>query len=111
VYCGSGVASRLLTGAGFEVLGIGAAEALLRRARREAPAWSSNAPTSSAPGCRPPPRWSRSARCCPAAEVAAALRGAGFSVRFRRVYAGERFAPGHYVVEARARPRRGTGAD
>jgi SAM-dependent methyltransferase len=50
-------------------------------------------------------------------EIGAELRGAGFRVRIRRGYAGERFAPGHYVVVARkppsasARPRRGTGAD
>jgi SAM-dependent methyltransferase len=56
-------------------------------------------------------------RLHPPSEIDAGLRRAGFRVRIRRGYAGERFAPGHYVVVARkprsasARPRRGTGAD
>ena len=56
-------------------------------------------------------------RLHPPSEVAARLRQTGFRVRVRRGYAGERFAPGHYVVvarkpsSARSRPRRGTGAD
>jgi SAM-dependent methyltransferase len=53
----------------------------------------------------------------PPSDIGARLRRAGFTVRFRRGYGGERFARGHYVVVARkapsasARPRRGTGAD
>jgi SAM-dependent methyltransferase len=56
-------------------------------------------------------------RLHPPSETGARLRRLGFRVRVRRGYAGERFAPGHYVVVARkpssasARPRRGTGAD
>jgi SAM-dependent methyltransferase len=40
------------------------------------------------------------------AEVASELRAEGFAVRIRRSYAGERFAPDHYVVVARSRVRR-----
>jgi SAM-dependent methyltransferase len=56
-------------------------------------------------------------RVHPPTEIATRLRRAGFRVRLRRGYGGQRFAPGHYVVVARkpssssARPRRGTGAD
>ena len=38
------------------------------------------------------------------ADVAARLRRLGFRVRIRRGYDGERFAPGHFVLVARARP-------
>ncbi len=41
-----------------------------------------------------------------AGEVAGRLRALGFRVRVRRGYAGERFAPGHFVVVARAEPKR-----
>ncbi len=41
-----------------------------------------------------------------ASEVAGRLRERGFRVRVRRGYAGERFAAGHYVVTARAEPKR-----
>jgi SAM-dependent methyltransferase len=56
-------------------------------------------------------------RVHPPSEMGARLRAAGFRVRVRRGYAGERFAPGHYVVvaskpsSARSMPRRGTGED
>lgn len=56
-------------------------------------------------------------RLHPPSQIAAGLRRAGFRVRVRRGYAGDRFAPGHYVMVASrpcspsARPRRGTGAD
>jgi len=56
-------------------------------------------------------------RLHPSAEIAKHLRRVGFRVRIRRGYRGERFAAGHYVAvagkpsSARARPRRGTGAD
>ena len=56
-------------------------------------------------------------RLHPPSEIGTRLRQGGFRVRIRRGYAGERFAPGHYVVVAskpsstRSRPRRGTGAD
>jgi SAM-dependent methyltransferase len=39
-----------------------------------------------------------------APDVAARLRRLGFAVRIRRGYMGERFAPGHFVLVARARP-------
>ena len=39
-----------------------------------------------------------------ATDVAARLRRIGFSVRVRRGYTGERFAPGHFVLVARAMP-------
>ena len=41
-----------------------------------------------------------------AGDVARRLRALGFRVRIRRGYAGERFAPGHFVVAARAEPKR-----
>jgi hypothetical protein len=50
-------------------------------------------------------------------HIHASLHRACFRVRIRRGYAGQRFAPGHYVVVASkpslasARPLRGTGAD
>jgi SAM-dependent methyltransferase len=56
-------------------------------------------------------------RLHPSSEIRTRLHRVGFRVRIRRGYAGERFAPGHYVVVASkpslasARPRRGTGAD
>jgi SAM-dependent methyltransferase len=37
-------------------------------------------------------------------EIARMLRELGFRVRIRRGYAGERFAPGHFVVIANRRP-------
>jgi SAM-dependent methyltransferase len=41
-------------------------------------------------------------RLHPPAELARRLRGHGFRVRIRRGYEGRRFAPGHYVLVARA---------
>jgi SAM-dependent methyltransferase len=199
--CGSGITSRALTDAGYEVLGIDTSRPLLARARRQAPRarfrhasfLEEPLPRCAAviavgevlsytdrslgpvfarvrralrpgglfifdlagpgrvPGGRPVRTWAQDEdwailveseedprrrlltrrmttfrrasrgwrrgteihrqRLRSASELAAQLRKGGFRVRIRCGYTGERFAPGHYVVVARAIPRRGTGAD